>query len=84
MMNDKSDVRKHFGSRLFSFLKCFKIKINPKGQNTGYKPIIRGGNWVDNSRYCRVACRIVNDKSDVRKYLGFRIAFSPARINKCK
>lgn len=52
-------------------------RVNPHGQNSGSRRVIRGGGFADNARYCRVAAR---DSRDPRPWggstndsIGFRL-----------
>jgi formylglycine-generating enzyme required for sulfatase activity len=50
---------------------------NPTGPETGEYRVLRGGSWLFNAYYLRVAYRFYNDPSLRNDHIGFRCAFSP-------
>jgi len=50
---------------------------NPKGPNTGFHRVYRGGSWPGAARFCRVSLRGGNDPAYRDDHLGFRLAFVP-------
>ena len=49
-------------------------QTNPTGPSSGSYRVVRGGSWLNNARYCRVAYRNYNSPSIRSYYLGFRLA----------
>lgn len=50
---------------------------NPRGPVRGSNRVLRGGNWYDDARYCRISFRN-NDRPERRfNFVGFRLALSP-------
>ena len=50
-------------------------QTNPKGDNSGWRRVNRGGGWDDSlARLCRVSCRNFYTPDDRRDHLGFRLA----------
>lgn len=47
---------------------------NPIGQSSGFYRVLRGGNWNDYSRYCRVSCRDYINPGGWDATSGFRLA----------
>ena len=47
---------------------------NPTGPKGGEAKIVRGGSWVNDARYLRVAGRYRNEPEDRNDYVGFRCA----------
>lgn len=48
-------------------------KVNPKGPSKGSYRVIRGGSWIDYSRYCRVSYRFSTTPDDHNDATGFRL-----------
>ncbi|HPY96546.1 MAG TPA: SUMF1/EgtB/PvdO family nonheme iron enzyme, partial [Candidatus Cloacimonadota bacterium] len=48
-------------------------KNDPKGANSGSYRVNRGGGWLDNDYYCRVAGRSDNSPGDSYHNLGLRV-----------
>ncbi len=48
--------------------------FDPTGPEEGPDRVRRGGSWLDDARYVRAACRIVNTPGDRYNDLGFRCA----------
>lgn len=46
---------------------------NPTGISKGYLRVIRGGSFLSDLNYCRVACRGVASPSNRKKGIGFRV-----------
>ncbi len=49
---------------------------NPKGPDTNYTRVLRGGSWNNNANNCRSAYRLGVDPSYWGNYLGFRAVVS--------
>jgi formylglycine-generating enzyme required for sulfatase activity len=50
---------------------------DPRGAASGSNRVLRGGSWINDASYCRVADRIVNDyPSNSFNSVGFRVALS--------
>jgi len=50
---------------------------NPQGPTSGYYRVNRGGSWLFNANYCRVADRNGGYPTDTSNLLGFRPVFVP-------
>ena len=50
---------------------------DPKGPNSGFYRVVRGGSWNSSARGCRSANRDGNRPSDNRSYGGFRVILLP-------
>ncbi|MCB5251169.1 MAG: formylglycine-generating enzyme family protein, partial [Candidatus Cloacimonetes bacterium] len=46
---------------------------NPRGPNSGSNRVNRGGSWLHNDVYCRVAFRNYNSPGNSYSSLGFRL-----------
>jgi formylglycine-generating enzyme required for sulfatase activity len=51
-------------------------QTDPRGAAPGFYRVLRGGSWLDNARYCRVADRAKADPFAVDFLFGFRVARS--------
>jgi hypothetical protein len=49
--------------------------VDPLGSISDRKGAIRGGGWMHEAKYCRAACRLIND--DMFGGTGVRIAINP-------
>jgi formylglycine-generating enzyme required for sulfatase activity len=49
---------------------------DPRGVNSGWLRVYRGGSWLNNANYCRVAYRVFHYPSDAYSNFGFRVARS--------
>ena len=53
-------------------------QTNPTGPSSGDERVLRGGSWIFNAQYCRVANRVSLSPSDSRNLNnGFRLVFCP-------
>ncbi len=50
---------------------------DPQGPSSGAYRVNRGGSWVNNANYCRVALRYSNFPTDANSIVGFRPVFVP-------
>ncbi len=49
---------------------------DPRGPTTGYGRVLRGGSWISNAKYCRVAARYVSEPAYRCHCYGFRLVVS--------
>ncbi|MCF7912466.1 MAG: SUMF1/EgtB/PvdO family nonheme iron enzyme [Candidatus Cloacimonetes bacterium] len=54
----------------------YSVQTNPRGQNSGYLRVYRGGSWYRGTRYCSTANRDNDTPDSSYKFLGFRLARS--------
>ena len=52
-------------------------QTNPTGPATGSSPVLRGGNWNENSYYCRASGRYSTSPDSTYYLFGFRVAKTP-------
>lgn len=50
--------------------------VNPKGPESGYYHVIRGGDWNGSKYSCRVTCRQDNSLQSIGSHIGFRLVES--------
>ena len=49
-------------------------QTNPRGPSSGSRRVLRGGSWIDDAAYCRVAIRPSSTPSYCFNNFGFRLA----------
>jgi formylglycine-generating enzyme required for sulfatase activity len=55
------------------------LAVDPQGPPTSFGRVIRGGNWGDNAKDCRVAVRGGVDPTDFGFKIGFRVVLAPGQ-----
>ena len=53
-----------------------ELQVDPTGNKSGSRRVIRGGSWIDSARYVRSACRLGDAPGDRSFDLGFRLLSS--------
>ena len=57
---------------------------NPDGPNKGAFRVLRGGSWISNPAYCRVANRGWDRPEYADDFLGFRLVLAPSEVERFK
>jgi formylglycine-generating enzyme required for sulfatase activity len=52
---------------------------DPQGPATGAHPLIRGGGWIDGTRFCRSAERGYGSLDTKHSFIGFRVVLAPGQ-----